>query len=122
MSLQAAIEAASRGEEIRPALLEEAFAEIMDGKASEVRISALLVALRTKGETAREIAAAARALRARAETAPLLDPRTIDTCGTGGDGAGTFNISTVAAFAVAGAGVPVAKHGNRAASSRAGRI
>ena len=120
MSLQAAIASASAGEEIRPALVEEAFAEIMDGKASPVQIAALLVALRTKGETVGEITAAARALRARAETAPLLDPRTVDTCGTGGDGAGTFNISTVAAFVVAGAGVPVAKHGNRAASSLAG--
>jgi len=120
VSLQAAIEAASGGAEIRPSLLEEAFAEIMDGRASAVRIAALLVALRTKGETVGEITAAARALRARAETAPLLDPRTVDTCGTGGDGAGTFNISTVAAFVVAGDGVPVAKHGKRAASSRAG--
>jgi anthranilate phosphoribosyltransferase len=120
VSLQAAIETASRGEEIRPALVEEAFGEIMDGNASSVQIAALLVALRTKGETVGEITAAARALRSRAETAPLLDPRTVDTCGTGGDGAGTFNISTVAAFVVAGAGVPVAKHGNRAASSRAG--
>lgn len=120
MSLRAAIEAATGGEEVRPSLLEGAFAEIMDGNASEVQVAALLVALRTKGETVGEITAAARALRARAETAPLLDPGTIDTCGTGGDGAGTFNISTVAAFVVAGAGVPVAKHGNRAASSRAG--
>ena len=120
MSLQAAIEAASGGEEVRPSLLEGAFGEIMDGKASEVQIAALLVALRTKGETVGEITAAARVLRSRAETAPLLDPGTVDTCGTGGDGAGTFNISTVAAFVVAGAGVPVAKHGNRAASSRAG--
>ena len=120
MSLQAAIEAASGGEEVCPSLLEGAFAEIMDGKASEVQIAALLVALRTKGETVGEITAAARVLRSRAETAPLLDPGTVDTCGTGGDGAGTFNISTVAAFVVAGAGVPVAKHGNRAASSRAG--
>jgi len=120
VSLRAAIEAASEGREIRPSLVEEAFAEIMDGKASEVEIAALLVAMRTKGETVGEITAAARALRARAEMAPLLDPATVDTCGTGGDGAGTFNISTVAAFVVAGAGVPVAKHGNRAASSRSG--
>ena len=108
MSLRAAIEAASGGEEVRPSLLEGAFAEIMDGDASEVQVAALLVALRTKGETVGEITAAARALRARAETAPVLDPGNIDTCGTGGDGAGTFHISNVAAIVVAGAGVPVA--------------
>jgi len=120
MNVRAALEAAVRREAVSPALLEAAFGEIMDGKASAVAIAALLVALRTKGETVEEIVAAARALRARAETAPLVDPRAIDTCGTGGDGAGTFNVSTAAAFVVAGAGVPVAKHGNRAASSRAG--
>jgi anthranilate phosphoribosyltransferase len=122
VSLRDAIEPATRGEEVPPAILEAAFVEIAAGRASEVEIAALLVALRTKGETQAEIVAAARALRASAHVAPCLDPRTLDTCGTGGDGAGTFNISTTAAFIVAGAGVPVAKHGNRAASSRAGSI
>jgi anthranilate phosphoribosyltransferase len=120
MSLREAIRVASDGEEVPAALLEAAFGEIMDGKASPVGIAALLVALRTKGETVGEITAAARAMRARAVTATAVDPRTVDTCGTGGDGAGSFNISTTAAFAVAGAGVPVAKHGNRAASGRTG--
>ena len=120
MSLADAIAAAAAGEEVPAATLEAAFDEIARGAASPVRIAALLVALRTKGETPAEIAAAARALRRHAETAPLADPRTVDTCGTGGDGSGTFNISTTAAFVVAGAGVPVAKHGNRAASGRTG--
>ena len=121
MSLSEAIALASGGREVDAATLEAAFGEIMDGKASPVKISALLIALRTKGETVGEIVAAARALRARARTANCADPRAIDTCGTGGDGADTFNISTAAAFVAAGAGVPVAKHGNVAASSRRGR-
>lgn len=122
MSLREAIDTAARGQEVPAEVLEAAFGEIMDGKATPVGMTALLVALRTKGETVAEIVAAARALRARAVTAPCPDPRAIDTCGTGGDGVQTFNVSTVAAFVVAGAGVPVAKHGNRAASSRAGSI
>ena len=122
MSLRLAVETAVRGEEVPPATLAAAFGTICAGEASEVEIAALLVALRSKGETVGEIVAAAQALREAACTAPCLDPRTIDTCGTGGDGANTFNISTTAAFVVAGCGLPVAKHGNRAASSRSGSI
>jgi anthranilate phosphoribosyltransferase len=122
MSLRDAIETALRGDEVPAAVLEAAFGEVADGKAAPVAIAGLLVALRAKGETVGEIVAAARALRARAVRGPRVHPRAIDTCGTGGDGAGTFNVSTAAAFVVAGAGVPVAKHGNRAASSRAGSI
>ena len=121
-STRAALEAAMAGREVPGEVLEAAFAEITAGTSSAPLIAALLVALRMKGETVGEIVATARALRAVAITSPQVDPRTIDTCGTGGDGADTFNISTAAAFVVAGAGVPVAKHGNRAASSRTGSI
>ncbi|MBJ23016.1 MAG: anthranilate phosphoribosyltransferase [bacterium] len=109
----------SRGR-VDPIRLGGAFAEIMDGEAASAAAAGLLIALRMKGETVEEIVAVARALRARSATAKASDPRTIDTCGTGGSGIDTFNISTTAAFVVAGAGVPVAKHGNRAATSRSG--
>jgi len=122
VSLRKALDAAIAGREVPGPVLEAAFHEIAAGAASDTLIAALLVALRMKGETVAEIVAAARALRAVAVVGPPVDPATIDTCGTGGDGADTFNISTAAAFVVAGAGVPVAKHGNRAASSRTGSI
>lgn len=88
--------------------------------ASPALASAWLIALRMKGETPAEIAAVAEALRSRAETISLVDVDAIDTCGTGGDGASTFNVSTTAAFVAAGAGATVAKHGNRAVSSASG--
>ncbi len=94
---------------------------ILDGKASSVQIAAFVVALRMKGESADEIAAAARALRKHCETIqPKVDGPLLDTCGTGGDGLHTFNISTAAAVVAAACGVAVAKHGNRAVSSKAG--
>ncbi len=120
MSLRDAIVAAVAGEEVPGPVLEAAFGDVADGKASPVEIAALLVALRTKGETVGEIVATARALRSRAVGTAQPAPDAVDTCGTGGDGAGTFNISTTTAFVVAGAGVRVAKHGNRAASSATG--
>lgn len=95
---------------------------ILDGEATTAQIAALLVALRMKGETAEELvgfARAARAKGARVETRITGEP-VLDTCGTGGDGACTFNISTVSAFIVAGCGVKVAKHGNRSLSSQCG--
>ena len=97
-----------------------AFRGIIAGQFSDVEIAALLAALKTRGESATEIAAAARAMRECAIDFPRPDYQTADTCGTGGDGAGTINISTAAAFVVAAGGLPVVKHGNRAISSRCG--
>lgn len=98
---------------------EAAFGALFDGAATPAQIGGLLMAMRVRGETVDEIAAAARAMRARMHriTAP---EGAIDIVGTGGDGKGTLNISTAAAFVVAGAGVPVAKHGNRNLSSKSG--
>jgi anthranilate phosphoribosyltransferase len=96
------------------------FGEVMDGRATDVQKSALLIALRMKGETSEEITGAALAMRERVSPLTVDRERIIDTCGTGGDGRGTFNVSTIAALVAAGAGASVAKHGNRAVSSSCG--
>lgn len=97
----------------------DAFAVMMEGGATPSQIAGFLMALRVRGETIEEITAGALSMRQR--MARISAPEgAIDTCGTGGDAAGTFNISTAAAIVVAGAGVPVAKHGNRSLSSRSG--
>ena len=94
--------------------------QIMDGEASPALIAALLVALRMKGETVGEVVGAARAMRQRMTRVPFDAPVIVDTCGTGGDNSQSVNVSTLASFIVAGCGVVVAKHGNRAQSSRSG--
>jgi anthranilate phosphoribosyltransferase len=99
---------------------EEVMAEIMDGAAKPAQIAAYLMGLRLKGETVDEIAGSVRAMRARAVRIAVGDPNVVDTCGTGGDGTHTFNISTTTAFVVAGAGLTVAKHGNTSVSSKSG--
>src|SRR4029077_6530646 len=95
-----------------------AMAVIMDGQATPAQIGAFLLGLAVRGETEDEVVGFARTMRAKA--VPLRSKGAVDTCGTGGDGSGTFNISTVASLVVAASGVPVAKHGNRAASSQCG--
>jgi anthranilate phosphoribosyltransferase len=109
------------GGDLAGADLESFIGDVMDGRLGEAEMAAVLVGLRAKGETGEEVAAAARAMRARAIPVPVAAPgRAVDTCGTGGDGADTVNISTAAALVAAAAGVPVAKHGNRSVSSRCG--
>src|ERR1700719_1179844 len=98
---------------------EAAFDIIMSGDATPSQMGAFLMALRVRGETVDEITGAARIMRAKAVSIDA-PPGTIDTCGTGGDASGSFNISTASALVVAGCGVPVAKHGNRALSSKSG--
>jgi anthranilate phosphoribosyltransferase len=108
------------GETLSRSDARDAMDAIMDGRATGAQIGAFLMGLRARGETADEIAGAADSLRAHAATIRSARTPLLDTCGTGGDGSGTFNISTAAAFVAAGAGTAVAKHGNRSVSSRCG--
>jgi anthranilate phosphoribosyltransferase len=109
----------AEGEPLSEADAEAAFDLLMSGEATPAQIAGLLMALRVRGETVAEITGAARAMRAKMSRVAAPEGA-IDVCGTGGDAAGTLNISTAVAFVVAGAGVPVAKQGNRAVSSRSG--
>lgn len=108
------------GDDLDPASTADVFRDLLAGRVDDICAAGLLTALRIKGESASEVAAAARALREQmTRLLPITGP-VLDTCGTGGDASGTFNISTAAALVAAAVGVPVVKHGNRAVSSRSG--
>lgn len=118
-SFQPFVRRAADGQPLTFEEMGEAMALMFDGRATAVQIAAFLTALKMRGETITEIAAAASAMRAKA-TRFAGPANAIDTCGTGGDGANTYNVSTAVAFVLAGCGLPVAKHGNKAASSMSG--
>lgn len=107
-------------EDLSRAETEYLFGRLMDGALNESEKAGLLIGLATKGETPQELAGAAAAMRTRVVAIPHSKSRVVDTCGTGGDGKGTFNISTAAALVAAAAGATIAKHGNRSVSSRSG--
>ena len=122
-AVQEALHRATDGQDLTERQANAAMLEILQGDSTPALTAAFLVALRMKGETAGEVTGFARAMRASAmHVRPRNTPaeHLVDTCGTGGDGGGTFNVSTAAAFVVAGAGLAVAKHGNRSISSRCG--
>ncbi len=119
MDIKHAIATLSAGRDLAEAEMEQVMDGLMDGTATPAQVAAVLVALRMKGERVAELVGAARAMRRHA-TAVATSREVVDTCGTGGDGRDTFNISTAATFVVAAAGVAVAKHGNRAMSGRVG--
>ncbi|HEX9966286.1 MAG TPA: anthranilate phosphoribosyltransferase [Allosphingosinicella sp.] len=108
------------GESLAEAEAEALFAELVAGQLPEPAIAAMLIALRLKGETAEELIGAARALRAADADFPRPDYLFADSCGTGGDGSASINVSTAVAFTAAAAGLPIAKHGNRSVTSRCG--
>jgi anthranilate phosphoribosyltransferase len=118
--LREAISAVVSGRNLTEWEAEQAMEAIMTGEATPVQAGALLVALRMKGETVDELTGFARVMQQKVLRVNCRSANLVDTCGTGGDGLSTFNVSTAAAFVVAGAGVPVAKHGNRSMSSRCG--
>ncbi len=122
MSIKSTIAEVINGRDLSLEQAEEAMDIIMNGEATDAQIGSYLTALRMKGETVEEIAGSARSMRDHVISVPVngFGDMLVDTCGTGGDSSHTFNISTTAAFVVAGHGIKVAKHGNRAASSKSG--
>jgi len=121
MDIRAVLQKLSEGEDLSAEEMFTALTEIVDGNVTDAQIGAFIMGTRMKGETVEEIEGASRFFRERATRVEVSNPLDlVDTCGTGGDRAGTFNVSTVTAFVLAGAGVRVAKHGNRSVSSRCG--
>ena len=120
MSLTDALQQLSDGEDLSSETMDAAMSQIMQGEADPAQIGGLLMGLAVKGETVDEISAAALVMRRFALKVQIDDDRLIDTCGTGGDGMSTFNVSTACAFVAAEAGARVAKHGNRSVSSKSG--
>lgn len=120
MNIQTALQTVLDRQDLTRIQMRDVMRSIMSGEATSAQIAGFLIALRCKGETVEEIIAAAEVMRELAGKVNIRGNHIIDTCGTGGDGANTFNISTTCAFVVAAAGGTVAKHGNRSVSSRSG--
>ena len=120
MTFQTTLHTLVDGNDLTEDEMVSSMTEIMEGEVTDSHLAAFLTALHMKGETVAEIVGAARVMRAKAEKLNIKSTPLVDTCGTGGDGADTFNISTASALVTAGAGGNVAKHGNRAVSSRSG--
>ncbi|MDO9141419.1 MAG: anthranilate phosphoribosyltransferase, partial [Methylobacter sp.] len=120
MHIQQALQALLNKQDLSSEQMRAVMRQIMSGNATDAQIGGFLIALRCKGESVDEIAAAAEVMRELADKVEVSGAHVIDTCGTGGDGANTFNISTTCAFVVAAAGGQVAKHGNRSVSSSCG--
>ena len=120
MDIQQALAAIIERQDLSHSQITAVMRQIMGGEATDAQIGGFLIGLRMKGETAEEIAGAAEVMRALASRVQVAEERLVDTCGTGGSGSGKFNVSTAAALVAAAAGAKVAKHGNRAASSKSG--
>ena len=120
MNVREAIEKLVNRVDLSEAEMIDVMHQIMTGEATPLQVASFLTALRMKGESVDEIAGAARVMREKAYRVRVGSSTVLDTCGTGGDQKGTFNISTTSAFVVAGAGIRVAKHGNRSVSSQSG--